>query len=912
MTEQAIMRFCQGCNDTVAETEACISNPGSLDAALDMIRWCQYTRKAVSAIQKTSKKEEESLSEKSVNSPVVLGVGSTKSSMDNRLSRIEEYIEKMMSAVTSLVQEQSAKQGTSPNSRSPNQDNRYSDYSPRRHNGSSRGRGNNSGDMRYTRHDYYNNECFNCHQQGHYIKDCPDLYVQDTGQSVHKEPTSQQVSFNENNKDDFYDSEGVVSGISTVRSLGTVKLFRVEVKIAGKKVLALVDSGSEVTILKDTFFDTLEPKPFVIRETTMYGAGTNMTMPCRLTSPIKFKIGDKQFNQQLYVAPVSCDMILGCDFIMHNRVVMNIRELTITVQNRNMPLILGGESTSHIPNVNIVHGPNTSGSSSDEKPSTEGSTQRFDTVIPQVESNLGMMASTSTHESEERGTQEEPDQCRDNKDQCCTNKEESRGNLGFYTCPKSGKRERTCVQSRTDRKCPVKNCPVVVDRRDVKRHCFEEHLSEIFQTYHAKRLMEDRRFHQHRAYVVMLIAKWLTRQETVTAKDLVNFLNEKSFVPRSTHVTGIQMQVHRTVCKEMGWTDYFRYSLRPVNSPACLLNWRVLTSVLHFLTPEQQDMVAEGFNYNPRNPPEPEELAQMNGSFWPVFVDKTQIESAILQKEEKEDNFVSQQEERPIVMDEPEEIHYESENLNVSSTSYSLVENKNKKRKLQSSIENNDTDAHHNLENETAILLGSQVSQLAESQVEPSSSQIKWRQSPQVPTIVVIQYGGLQCMASVSSMTELYNVVTERFPESGNVSLICEGSVLHDSVRFDLLGHRPHIEVAHMVVLLVDTVTVDIAIAITEVIMDSASDITDFPIMEFVNYDNDYPPGAVVVKNTVYGGGYHLGDSHVVTYMDYYKKYHGFKISHSRFTYEGKDYDAGYSPKTVVVKTASYGDDSLY
>ncbi|VDI20371.1 Hypothetical predicted protein [Mytilus galloprovincialis] len=62
--------------------------------------------------------------------------------------------------------------------------------------------------------------------------------------------------------------------------------------------------------------------------------GYQHEMPCRLTSPIKFKIGDKQFNQQLYVAPVSCDMILGCDFIMHNRVVMNIRELTITVQNR--------------------------------------------------------------------------------------------------------------------------------------------------------------------------------------------------------------------------------------------------------------------------------------------------------------------------------------------------------------------------------------------------------------------------------------------------------------------------------------------------------------------------------------------------------------------------------------------------
>ncbi|CAG2238039.1 unnamed protein product [Mytilus edulis] len=513
-------------------------------------------------------------------------------------------------------------------------------------------------------------------------------------------------------------------------------------------------------------------------------------MPCRLTSPIKFKIGDIQFNQQLYVAPVSCDMILGCDFIMHNRVVMNIRELTLTVQNRNMPLILGDENITHEPNVNVVHGKNTSDSSSDEKPRTEGSTQRFpasrqnaefhlETVVPQVESNLAMRASTSTQGSE-------PDQCRDSR----VDKVESRESLEFYTCPKSGKRERTCVQSRTDRKCPVKNCPVVVDRRDVKRHCFEEHLSEIFQTYHSKRLMEDRRFHQHRAYVVMLIAKWLTRQETVTAKDLVNFLNEKSFVPRSTHVTGIQMQVHRTVCKEMGWTDYFRYSLRPVNSPACLLNWRVLTSVLHFLTPEQQDMVAEGFNYNPRNPPEPEELAQMNGSFWPVFVNKAQDESAIPQKEGEEDNVQSEQEGRTIVMDEIEEIHYESESLNTETSS--------KKRKLQSNIADNETNDHHTSANETAIVLGRQVSQLAESQKEHSSSQLKPIQSPQVPILVVIQYEGLQCMARVSSMTELYKVVTERFPESGNVSLFCEGTVLDDSVCFDLLGHRPHIEVRRL------------------------------------------------------------------------------------------------------------------
>ncbi|CAC5391386.1 unnamed protein product [Mytilus coruscus] len=106
------------------------------------------------------------------------------------------------------------------------------------------------------------------------------------------------------------------------------------------------------------------------------------------------------------------------------------------------------------------------------------------------------------------------------------------------------------------------------------------------------------------------------------------------------------------------------------------------------------------------------------------------------------------------------------------SSQESRKKEKIEKRQFLSSIPrtlryHNDTDAHHTPENETAILLGHQVSQLAESQVEPSSSQPKSIQSSQVPKLVVIQYEGLQCMARVSSMTELYTVVTERFPESG-------------------------------------------------------------------------------------------------------------------------------------------------
>lgn len=43
----------------------------------------------------------------------------------------------------------------------------------------------------------------------------------------------------------------------------------------------------------------------------------------------------------------------------------------------------------------------------------------------------------------------------------------------------------------------------------------------------------------------------------------------------------------------------------------------------------------------------------------------------------------------------------------------------------------------------------------------------------------------------------------------------------------------------------------------------------------------------MVVKNGVYGNDYDIGIGSVVSYDDYFNKYHGFKISDSRFSYGG-------------------------
>ncbi|XP_063438749.1 uncharacterized protein LOC134719714 [Mytilus trossulus] len=163
----------------------------------------------------------------------------------------------------------------------------------------------------------------------------------------------------------------------------------------------------------------------------------------------------------------------------------------------------------------------------------------------------------------------------------------------FYICPRSGTEERTWVVSESDQYCPVKGCPVVT--RNVRRHVIAEHLSVMFENRQDPSLMRQRRFHQYRGQMVMVLAQWLTRKEDATYEDLLTFLRQNSRVPSGYPQTGEEMPVFRSICREMGWPTSAWFAIQPalkITSPVCVLHWRVMATLVHRLPPSQQDILA--------------------------------------------------------------------------------------------------------------------------------------------------------------------------------------------------------------------------------------------------------------------------------------------------------------------------------
>jgi hypothetical protein len=93
---------------------------------------------------------------------------------------------------------------------------------------------------------------------------------------------------------------------------------KVPMKIADQDILAVVDTGAEVTVMKGSLFQSL-PNNIQSRihesKCKLVVAEQGHHMEVQGVVDIPLKIGNHQFEWKVYIPPIADDLLLGCDIM---------------------------------------------------------------------------------------------------------------------------------------------------------------------------------------------------------------------------------------------------------------------------------------------------------------------------------------------------------------------------------------------------------------------------------------------------------------------------------------------------------------------------------------------------------------------------------------------------------------------
>ncbi|MCG7866421.1 MAG: retropepsin-like domain-containing protein [Candidatus Thiodiazotropha taylori] len=125
--------------------------------------------------------------------------------------------------------------------------------------------------------------------------------------------------------------------------LSSSSMFKVDLQLQTKPIKAIIDTAAEVTIISDKVYENLSEKPGVLRKVKMNTAGRDLSMTAFLCGPFHVKLGGQDFYENIYVAPLQDPMLLGLDFMRKHKVLVNIPEEHICIQDTVIPMVMSDE-----------------------------------------------------------------------------------------------------------------------------------------------------------------------------------------------------------------------------------------------------------------------------------------------------------------------------------------------------------------------------------------------------------------------------------------------------------------------------------------------------------------------------------------------------------------------------------------
>lgn len=114
----------------------------------------------------------------------------------------------------------------------------------------------------------------------------------------------------------------------------------IPVIIQQKETMAVVDTAAQVSVISWNFYYTLISKPKLVDTIILRGAGEFSEMNASVTDKIELKIGKSSLQWSMIVADITDNVILGIDFLIHQKAVINLADYTVQLHGQIIPSIM--------------------------------------------------------------------------------------------------------------------------------------------------------------------------------------------------------------------------------------------------------------------------------------------------------------------------------------------------------------------------------------------------------------------------------------------------------------------------------------------------------------------------------------------------------------------------------------------
>ena len=147
--------------------------------------------------------------------------------------------------------------------------------------------------------------------------------------------------------DSFIELQGSEHEVVKVQQLRSAFQYNMAIQVEDKPIKAVVDSAAEVTIISDRVYKALKSPPNKLKDVKLLTAGRQMEMQGFVAGPVNLKIGDKWYQENVYIAPIEQDMLIGFDILVHRgKSIFDMAKGTLIFDNQLINLDMGSQGNT--------------------------------------------------------------------------------------------------------------------------------------------------------------------------------------------------------------------------------------------------------------------------------------------------------------------------------------------------------------------------------------------------------------------------------------------------------------------------------------------------------------------------------------------------------------------------------------